>query len=112
MAILKSVGGDAFFNVPDEQVENFLIASDKLDEVLKEAGIKRGVSFDDAELEKGDEVVEASAAESDDSGADATASYLYRSVVTCPRCYRAFRVVLSSRRYRYFRCACGQRFRA
>ncbi|MCC7539289.1 MAG: hypothetical protein IT379_23905 [Deltaproteobacteria bacterium] len=110
MAILKQVDGKAFFNVPDEDLERYVIPADKLGDALRDTGIKLGSSVDQSEI-AGKKVLRA-ADRPAQASADASAQYLRQSVAICPNCSGSNLVWEETTEYRLFQCGhCGYVFR-
>ncbi|MBI5515180.1 MAG: hypothetical protein HY909_15495 [Deltaproteobacteria bacterium] len=109
MAIVKQLSGRAFFNIPDEQLEKFMIPADQEAAVLKENGIILGVAGtppEGARVKKLEPVTATTVA-----AADASASYLRWVTVACPHCHSANRILEDTDRYLWFTCGyCGGSF--
>lgn len=112
MAILKQVDGKTFYNVPDEELDQYAIPTDRLADALKDTGIRLGSSVTADEI-AGKKVLRAQdrpAAQT--QSADAQAQYLRQAVVACPSCYGSNVIWEETTQYRLFQCGhCGYVFR-
>jgi hypothetical protein len=110
MAILVQVDGKTFFEIPDEQLEQYAIPQNRLADRLKSTGVILGTSVDPAEIQ-GKKVLRA-ADRPPEAAADAKAQYLRRAVAICPNCYHRNLVWEETTEYRLFECGwCSYVFR-
>lgn len=110
MAILKQVDSKTFFKIPDEELEKWAVAQDKLAEVLKGAGIKLGETTTPQEIE-GKKVLHAHDRPAAQAR-DASAQFLRQAIAVCPNCAAANVVWEETTEYRLFQCGfCGYVFR-
>ena len=110
MAIVKEVTGKKMYDIPEAELEKFVVSEDKLEGALKEIGVRLGTGVTKTEI-AGAKVV--APGEGVASGDDVQAYSLYQTLVLCPNCGTCRQIVASTNTYNYYDCGyCGYTYRA